>query len=176
MPNCPLCGSAMASESRAGFAVATCPACQATWIGAAELERLRATVTRQFVPADLDQLRESCLDRQQERAARFGQPQPGPMYPFCPECSEPMQRKAFTEVSGIIICICPSHGVLFPENGFDPAVDFVVRGGEVLALEKRVRELAESTGQLRNRLERSERADLPAGIDSLAPLTIWPMH
>lgn len=65
-------------------------------------------------------------------------PEPAPLPPLerhpvrylkCPECREPMNRKNFGEVSGVMIDVCRRHGLWFDLHELEHIRRFVAEGG-----------------------------------------------
>lgn len=59
----------------------------------------------------------------------------------CPSCREPMNRKNFGSISGILIDVCKDHGVWLDHGELAQALAFAERGGLVEARRREVGEL-----------------------------------
>ncbi|MEO1174791.1 MAG: zf-TFIIB domain-containing protein, partial [Myxococcota bacterium] len=57
------------------------------------------------------------------------EPQKGPMYRKCPECSSIMNRENYGRRSGVIIDICPEHGIWFDNQELDSILEWIRDGG-----------------------------------------------
>lgn len=61
-------------------------------------------------------------------------------YRRCPVCAQTMARRNFAQYSGIIVDLCPQHGIYFDPEELPAVLSFIQSGGLALAQQKREQE------------------------------------
>lgn len=124
---CPRCGDPMGEEDLDGSKALMCPTCHGMFFPAEGLEsvlnKLRATCD----PTDVDSALKDFKDRFRRELPK------NVRYKHCPVCEEPMIRRNYGTVSGVIIDVCVEHGTWVDENAFADLASFIVRGGDLVA-------------------------------------------
>jgi Zn-finger nucleic acid-binding protein len=59
----------------------------------------------------------------------------------CPDCRQLMNRKNFSNISGVLVDICKPHGIWFDTGELGRIIRFVMRGGLVEARHRQLEEL-----------------------------------
>ena len=126
-----------------------CGTCAGLWVGLAAFESLLAraretTKTEMLLP----------LEARPRPATVQGQR--GRMYRKCIECGELMSRRNYGRVSGVIIDICPNHGIWFDADELDAVLRWVQQGGEGATRDAEERE-RDYQRRLARRVEMPER-------------------
>ena len=124
---CPRCNDPLDEQDIEGVATLMCPSCQGMFFPRQGLEivlnKLRATCEA----TDMD----SAL---QEFKDRFRRELPDSVqYKQCPVCDEPMIRRNYGTVSGVIVDVCYSDGTWVDGVAFGELADFIVRVGDLVA-------------------------------------------
>ncbi len=177
--HCAGCGHKLGLEPLARPVALGCPRCQAPFHGfgagsgtLCECERCGGQFVEHALLAELLERRE--LHRSVQRALPPRQnPLNAPVrYLKCPACSALMNRNNFGGTSGIVVDVCPRHGVWFDPGELPRILEFVQAGGlerarERQALEKKRAE-REQRLQSRSLAEPSPPAKDPYGWSSLA--------
>jgi Zn-finger nucleic acid-binding protein len=138
---CPACQAPFRAFAGAAGRLSECTSCGGQFVEHALLEELlerRALhrgVTRALPP----------------RANPLAQPV---VYLKCPVCGTTMNRKNFGGKSGIVVDVCPRHGVWFDPGELPRVLDFVQAGGLELARQRAAEERAER--------QRNERLSAPS--------------
>jgi Zn-finger nucleic acid-binding protein len=134
---CPRCAPrdvALRSRRVGSSVLVECEVCAGTWVDPRLLERL----------CDDAEERKSigeALGAVPSRGA--GATTAARAYIPCPTCSQPMNRKNFGSISGILIDVCKDHGVWLDHGELARALEFAEQGGLVEARRREVRELEE---------------------------------
>lgn len=92
--------------------------------------------------------------------------QSGVRYRSCPSCSQPMNRRNFARISGVIVDECRPHGTFFDAGELEDVLAFVRSGGLLLARRRETEEL--------ERERRRAEAQAPSG-GSLLSKRVEPM-
>jgi len=124
---CPRCNEALTEQDIEGAKTLMCPQCHGMFFPDEVLEsvlnKLRATCD----PTDLDSAMKDFKDRFRRELPK------NVRYKNCPVCEEPMIRRNYGTVSGVIIDVCADHGTWVDENAFAELASFIVRGGDLVA-------------------------------------------
>lgn len=125
--DCPRCGDPLGEQDLDGTKALMCQSCHGMFFPDQSLEvvlnKLRATAD----PTDLDSALKEFRDR-------FRRELPENVhYKKCPVCGNPMIRRNYGTVSGVIVDVCYEHGIWVDENAFAELADFIVRGGDLVA-------------------------------------------
>lgn len=118
---CPVCKTDLAMRSVAGLAVQECETCRGLWVPTANFDALVAQAREHQAPDATDGLHAAPIDR--PRAAN------AVTYRPCPVCRQPMNRKNFARVSGVIVDWCRAHGTWLDANELEHIAAFVADGG-----------------------------------------------
>lgn len=118
---CPACTTNLTPRSLAGLAVQECETCRGLWVPA----------------SNFDALVVHAQDRQRERATDGIRPATPPQVPSsariayrpCPVCRQPMHRKNFGRISGVVIDWCRADGTWLDANELAQIATFVGEGG-----------------------------------------------
>lgn len=149
---CPRCGDAMSDQDLDGATALMCPSCHGMFFPGEALEtvlnKLRATCD----PTDVDSALKDFKDRFRRELPE------NVRYKQCPVCEEPMIRRNYGTVSGVIIDVCYEHGTWVDENAFAELASFIVRGGDLVAGKAQ---------QARARLKSIPKSDSPSIIGKL---------
>jgi uncharacterized C2H2 Zn-finger protein len=130
------CKGQLKREERDGRKLYRCESCGSVFLPKEDFADLFKNMVRQFKPADLEELNKLCKRRREKLVAAASDEKFKRLYFNCPECGQQMARKAFSRLSGIVIHHCSSHGVLGAQGWLEEAMDFITKGGEVLALKE----------------------------------------
>jgi Zn-finger nucleic acid-binding protein len=122
--------------------IEVCQNCRGTWVDSDEFEVLAS---------ERDAYADDTLPQQFVRKP----PQAGPPYLPCVRCGRTMNRQNYRTISGIVIDVCPDHGVWLDREELTDLRTFVATGGLEKALQREV---------LRNRMEIES---LAARVDNL---------
>jgi len=124
---CPRCGDPLGEQDIEGAQSLLCPTCHGMFFPSDALEsvlnKLRATCD----PTDVDSALRDFKDRFRRELPK------NVRYKQCPVCDEPMIRRNYGTVSGVIIDVCHEHGTWVDENAFAELASFIVRGGDLVA-------------------------------------------
>lgn len=134
--DCSSCKTSMIKNTILGVTIDECPSCLSRWFDRGELKELISKKAELAV-------RNPVLDNHDsEGAKRFVMTQTKIEYRACPRCKEPMQRRNYERISGIMIDSCPHHGVFLDGGEFDRLRAFVKTGGveEAKAVRKEEKE------------------------------------
>ncbi len=131
---CPACGNAMELSHERGVEIHRCSVCFGLWLDPGELDELVA---------------EGPLDPQPDLATvrkemhKVVPPMGEVRYRMCPRCGDPMNRRNYGSVSGVVIDECTRHGLYLDACEFDAIETFIRMGGQELQrqhLEERLRQ------------------------------------
>jgi Zn-finger nucleic acid-binding protein len=110
---CPSCSTRLVSELVGGEALEACTNCEGHF-------------------ASHSALRDILLAQAEVRqSVAYSRPSPlsDPVrYRKCPACSEPMQRKNFAGASGVVLDVCPEHGLWFDRGELATIMAFAATG------------------------------------------------
>jgi Zn-finger nucleic acid-binding protein len=156
---CPTCGGDHRLDSRTlgqpPVAVCECRNCGGLWIGGETFKHLTERVQSQAATP-------AALPGEAARSARGrATAQRGPLYRNCPGCRRMMSRRNYARWSGVILDICPEHGLWFDEGELHALLQWIRRGGPREAADRDRQEVDRAA----HRLLRSK---LPSRIDRLA--------
>jgi Zn-finger nucleic acid-binding protein len=148
--HCAECGSALTAPARAyqedGSAAMRCPRCRAALVASMVSDTL-VDCCEGCGGLWLDhEVLERMLDDERRRPTvevALGRLPPAPLvvdsrkvvYVPCPECATLMNRKNFANRSGVIVDVCPAHGIWFDQGELARIIGFVRSGGWDRALE-----------------------------------------
>ncbi len=107
--------------------VQACKTCGGVWVDRATLQGLIDDAARTAAVAPPRQVQRKTLPPGTATAKI--------VYRHCPQCKNPMLRKNFGSISGIIVDLCAAHGTFFEYGELPGVVEFVRSGG--LALSQR---------------------------------------
>ncbi len=146
---CPRCRVVLRSRRVGAETLIECPSCAGLWVEPQLLERLCN---------DAGAAKSVCesLGAMAQRAA--GAAKNVLAYIPCPNCKQPMNRKNFGSISGILIDVCKEHGVWLDHGELERALAFAGKGGLVEARRREV-------GELERRQQRAM-LDAPAAGDA----------
>ena len=141
---CPGCGYALRPAYSRGVSIHRCLGCHGLWLDPGELAEMLGP------HETLGEVDEGAVAR---RMAQVELPPRTVGYRPCPRCEQPMRRRNFADYSGVIVDLCPQHGVFLDPNEFEAIETFVVAGGMKLERSK----LAAANRDRRARDPRRER-------------------
>ena len=123
MAPCPRCEGAasLSTTNVGGVAIGSCPRCSGLWITA---EALQSVIHQDESMAQVQGARGQ---------TRQGSPETKVSYIRCPSCREFMARKNYERVSGVIVDVCPDHGVWLDAGELEALRLFALSGGRTLA-------------------------------------------
>lgn len=130
-PVCPRCALPLEPKPFRGQPVDVCPGCEGVWLDTDEFE---------ILTSERDVFTDDTLPRHFERKALQGDL----AYLECVRCGRIMNRRNFRTISGIVIDVCPDHGVWLDRDELTDLRTFIATGG----LEKAIRREA-----LRDRMD-----------------------
>jgi Zn-finger nucleic acid-binding protein/ribosomal protein L40E len=116
---CPRCEAGLFGRRISDLPVHECAGCHGVWIRAAHFGQLLRRVVEERVEAGTARAPE--LDR---AAGALNV-----KYLFCPDCREPMHRKIFERVSGVLVDQCPKDGVWLDAHELEAIAHFLAQGG-----------------------------------------------
>jgi Zn-finger nucleic acid-binding protein len=118
---CPACAIDLAPRSLAGLAVQECERCRGLWVPATNFDALVEHTRTRGRERATDGLR-AATPPQVASGARVA-------YRHCPVCRQPMHRKNFGRVSGVVIDWCRADGTWLDANELAQIATFVSQGG-----------------------------------------------
>jgi Zn-finger nucleic acid-binding protein len=139
---CPRCTLPLESKPFRGQPVDVCPRCEGVWLDSGEFE---------ILTSERDVFADDTLPRHFVRTP----PQGETAYLECVRCGRIMNRQNYRTISGVVIDVCPDHGVWLDRDELTELRTFVATGG----LEKAIQREA-----LRDRMEIQS---LAARVDNL---------
>jgi Zn-finger nucleic acid-binding protein len=145
--SCPGCGTTMHVKFSDAVQLDVCRGCGGLWFDPGELDAVVEPPVNP--PVSLGQL------RQQMSGLPGARPDARVYYRNCPRCQNPMNRRNFAELSGVVMDECPRHGVFLDPEELEAIETFVRLGG--LALQRK-----SSEEVLRARERRAETLRLEA--------------
>jgi len=154
--DCPGCNQPMRKVDHDGVIIDECARCHGTWYDRGELQALVKAQIDAGASAEHSKSRNPAGE-----VAQFHVQDVGANYRKCPRCEQPMTRRNYEMLSGILIDVCPIHGTFLDEGEFRQMRVFVQTGGEDLADAERKTEgerLAEVREQGNRALEAATRA------------------
>ncbi|MEM6731552.1 MAG: zf-TFIIB domain-containing protein [Myxococcota bacterium] len=107
-------------------AVLECPSCLGIWISHGLFERAVRHNQQQGFTAATGAVRPTSSKVHAVKMRK----QQGPMYRKCPECSTVMNRQNYARRSGIIIDLCPQHGIWFDAEELEAILEWLRDGGD----------------------------------------------
>jgi Zn-finger nucleic acid-binding protein len=125
---CPHCQVDLQPLSLGGTALQECPRCGGLWISTDVFEHI-------------------CADRETQAAVivlKLPPPvlvNPRVRYLKCPQCARLMNRKQYSEGSGVILDICAEHGLWFDRGELRRIIEFIRGGGVERARQREIEEL-----------------------------------
>lgn len=122
-------GLAPSTSLPTGYAIDGCKHCGGVWVDPATLEKIFQEAAPQVSLFPVD-------ERSVPRRLVSGVTAPL-AYRRCPACQELMTRRNFQRVSGVMLDACRDHGTFFDMGELHDVLNFVRRGGLVLAQQKR---------------------------------------
>lgn len=142
---CPRCTRGLVGMRVASDNIEQCPGCAGLWMSVATFDHI-------------------CSDSQAQSAATTMAVPPGRgvvaevVYIKCPECSELMARKRYSQASGVLINTCRAHGVWLDGGELRQIVEFIRAGGldRARRVEQERLEAERRALDARRRLERME--------------------
>ena len=163
---CPACRHAPALRSRPldehRVSILECHACAGIWIG----------------PDVFQLLEEKALDREvgwntlrksENTEGEFELNRPGAaLYRRCPTCGELMNRTNYSRRSGVIIDICPGHGIWFDHGELARIVRWIRDGNWTRSKRQQILEDAEMTAA------RKTAAAMPRATTTMSPYSTGP--
>ena len=109
-----------------GFSFSECDQCGGLWLDEKTVEDLVRKTAEDRVPLPHGKatgFQRSLSDRERPEVVHRS------FYIRCPICEEPMHRKNFGRVSGVILDWCKDHGYWFDADELEAVLAFVDRGG-----------------------------------------------
>ena len=131
-PLCPSCDEPLEPQEWDGVQVLMCPSCQGCLFPPDGLETTLNKLRDTREAADLHGLVEDFRKRLHSTL-----PGKKVRYTLCPQCGLSMTRRAYKRVSGIILDVCGKHGVWTDQSTFGELTNFIIRGGDTFAADKR---------------------------------------
>ena len=116
---CPACRGTMELTDERGVEIHRCTACWGLWLAPGELDEL--------VSAPMDPRPDLAAVREEMR--RVAPPMGEVRYRMCPRCGEPMNRRNYGSVSGVVVDECTRHGMYLDSREFDAIETFIGMGG-----------------------------------------------
>lgn len=136
---CPRCNGRLSERRYADLTVLDCLGCAGLFLDMDTLLELRA-------PDAADKrLALPKRPRVQETEVR---------YLACPLCAATMNRTVFGRISGVIVDVCPEHGVWFDAGEINAVISFIEQGGLLRAEQKLRAEREEENRRLTAQLKR----------------------
>jgi Zn-finger nucleic acid-binding protein len=129
---CPRCKAELRTRQVGANTLVECGSCAGLWVEPQLLERLCSDVSARKSIAEV--LGKLAVPKPQTRALAEG-------YIPCPNCKEPMNRKNFGSISGVLIDVCREHGVWLDHGELERALSFAETGGLIEARRREVTEL-----------------------------------
>jgi Zn-finger nucleic acid-binding protein len=118
-----------------------CPECGGLWIDQTAFERISAeSQAQQSALRALGTLPPPRSELTEE-ARKV-------VYLKCPDCGTVMHRRNYARRSGIIIDVCPAHGIWFDRDELTHVLEFVRRGGLEESKRRDLVELREETKKI----------------------------
>ena len=131
-PMCPGCDEPLEPQEWDGVEVLMCPSCQGCLFPPdgleATLNKLRDTPEGEDLHGLVEDFKKRLHSMLPGKKVR---------YKLCPRCGLSMTRRAYKRVSGIILDVCGKHGTWTDQSTFGELTDFVTRGGDAFAADKR---------------------------------------
>jgi Zn-finger nucleic acid-binding protein len=146
---CPACRSTMELAHERGVEIHRCRSCFGLWLDPGELDEL---VTE---PADPQPDVAALREEMRNVAPPLGKVR----YRMCPRCGDPMSRRNYGSVSGVVIDECNRHGMYLDAREFEAIETFIRMGG--LALQRQRFE-----ERVRDRQRKAENAEEEARLHS----------
>ena len=117
--SCPVCDNSFLNHRKLGekkLNILECDLCAGFWID----------------HSSFHEIEDSALEDGKKKSAPFGgvlknkmQPQKGPYYRKCPECSDFMSRRNYGRESAVIIDICSDHGIWLDDKELGKIVSWI---------------------------------------------------
>ncbi len=126
--HCPRCDVGLASLVKNGVTIDSCARCRGLWFDGGELERALDVTTKGKTAEEVEELRDD-LPRRASPIER------GSL--ACVRCREAMERRQIVPKMGVVVDVCPTHGIWF-DGGEWEQFGALVRAGalEVLRQDK----------------------------------------
>ena len=154
MRPCPRCELPLQARSVGDLVIDECSSCQGLFLD---------LVAVKLVLADDRHARAEALLAALPRGEHHPLPRAGGrMYIKCPACSTVMNRKLFATGSGVVVDVCKPHGTFFDVGELPAIIEFVQRGGLVLAAKKDAKWKAER--EARDRAEAQRVRNMPENV------------
>lgn len=142
---CPACDEPHKMHSRQlgehNISVLECDKCAGIWLNHSCFEVLQDAVLK---------LASEELQRVETSVAKEASPPTKFRYRKCPHCSLMMARKNYGNRSGIILDVCPQHGVWFDQDELARILSWVRKGGLTAAQREELDELNRRTRALQD--------------------------
>jgi Zn-finger nucleic acid-binding protein len=164
---CPACSEDRVLHSRPlgehAVSILECHDCAGIWIGHEVFQLLEEKALDREI--GWNPLRKSAEDHAEE----FKLHQTGSaLYRRCPDCSELMNRTNYSRRSGVIVDICPGHGIWFDHGELARILRWIRDGNWTRSKRQQILEDAEMTAA------RKAAASLPRGTGSMSPYSAGP--
>jgi Zn-finger nucleic acid-binding protein len=114
-PTCPRCTLPLESKPFRGQPVDVCPRCEGVWLDSGEFE---------ILTSERDVFADDTLPRHFVRTP----PQGETAYLECVRCGRIMNRQNYRTISGVVIDVCPDHGVWLDREELTELRTFVATG------------------------------------------------
>lgn len=124
---CPHCNITMDKVLEIESILDHCPECGGVWCEDNELEE----ITRERDVFLRDDIPRKFVKKRPEDVVK---------YIKCPQCQEPMNRMNFGKISGIIVDVCPNHGIWLDSGELEEIRAFIANGGLNKAQNKEILE------------------------------------
>lgn len=135
---CPRCAGRLVERSYADLEVLDCAGCAGLFVDLEAMHRLKSPEGRELRLALPKRVRVA------ESEVR---------YLPCPSCGTTMNRTVFGRMSGVIVDVCPDHGVWFDAGEINAVIDFIESGGVERAERKAREDRAEENRRLTEQLK-----------------------
>jgi Zn-finger nucleic acid-binding protein len=114
--NCPRCSGALTARRYGELDVEECDGCGGLMVAQQVMDRI---VQNKDAPTNV---RVALPERSSVREAQVS-------YIRCPQCGDMMNRRAFGQISGVVVDVCRDHGVWFDPGELGQVLAFVEKGG-----------------------------------------------
>ena len=126
--DCPTCAATLVPVHREGIEVDTCPDGHGSWLDAGELQR---AVDATAAPRSDEEKAHARATFDRDTAGEEAAPARA-----CLRCGEQMLRTEYDEWSGVVIDICPTHGVWMDHEELERAEAWIESSDEALQPER----------------------------------------
>ena len=126
---CPACSGELRQRDVGAHQLTECAGCGGLWVASSTLDELcRAAERTGIAQASALAPRPLPAVREPERV----------VYRACPACSEPMSRRNWGVSSGVVVDVCPTHGIWLDAHELERVLAWVRAGGPERERQRRV--------------------------------------